>query len=162
MPQAFFRKAFRHWIGQNRHRFSHPPRITLQRRDYLELSFQGVTPQIKGFVSRHGTSFHIWHAGQVIDMLNDIDIVERRHSDGGHYCALCLEFADRYSSRQELWEQHCFEPLLDWANACFQPGRWLHVVVLHDGSSWAEIKPHGNRHRKLLHLEFSGAWPVLL
>lgn len=69
------RKAFECWLGQNRHRFNHPPRITLQRKDYLELSFRGVTPQIKGFICKDGTSFHIWHAGQVIDMLNDIDIV---------------------------------------------------------------------------------------
>ena len=124
MPRAFFRKAFRRWLGQNGHRFNRPPRITLQRRDYLELSFRGVSPQIKGFISRDSTSFHIWHAGQVIDMLNDfdIDIVERRRSDGRYYCALCLEPVDDYASRQALWEQHCFEPLLEWANACFQPG----------------------------------------
>lgn len=94
MPQAFFRKAFGHWLWQNRLQFNYPPHITLQRRDYLALSFQGVTPQIKGFISRHGTSFHIWHAGQVIDMLNNIDIVERRRSDGRYCCALCLEPVD--------------------------------------------------------------------
>ena len=162
MPQAFFRKAFGHWLGQNRHRFQHPPRITLQRRDYLELSFQGVTPQIKGFISRNGTSFHIWHGGQVIDMLNDIDIVERRRSDGRHCCALCLEPVDSYASRQELWERHCFGPMLEWANAFFQPGQWLHITVLHDGSSWAQIKPHGGCRQDSERLAFSGAWPVLL
>lgn len=162
MPQAFFRKAFGRWLGQNRHRFNHPPRITLRRRDYLELSFQGVTPQIKGAISRNGTSFHIWHAGQVIDLLNDIDIVERRRSDGRYYCALCLEPVDDYASRQALWEQHCFEPLLEWANACFQPGQWLHIAVCHGGSSWAEIKPHGGCRQDAERFEFSGAWPVLL
>jgi len=162
MPKAFFRKAFEHWLGQNRHRFQHPPRITLQRRDYLELHFQGVTPQIKGFISRNGTSFHIWHAGHVIDMLNDIDIVERRRSDGRYYCELCMEPVDDYASRQELWEQHCFEPMLEWANAHFQPGQWLHIVVTGCGSSWASIRPRSDCNESSMSNRFSGAWPVLL
>ena len=161
MPKAFFRKAFDRWIGHNRGRLAHPPTIKLQRMNYLELGFQGVTPKIKGIVSKNGTAFHICHADEVKDMLNDIDIAERRRSDGKYFCALCLE-PIYYASRQELWEQHCFEPMLDWANAAFQPGQWLHLVMTDDGSSWAEITPRNHPRSGSVDLEFSGSWPVLL
>lgn len=161
MPKAFFRKAFDRWIGHNRGRFAHPPTITLQRRNYLELGFQGVTPRIKGIVSNSGTAFYIHHAGKVKDMLDDIDIAEHRRSDDTYFCTLCLE-PIYYASRQELWEQHCFEPMLDWANAAFQPGQWLHLVMTDDGSSWAEITPRNHPRSGSVDLEFSGSWPVLL
>lgn len=161
MPKAFFRKAFERWLLQNQERFQRPPKITAQGKNFVEFSFRGVTPKIKGCVTRHGTTFGIHHAGQCVDLLNDIDLVECRNRDGTYYCALCLEPV-HYDSRQSLWEQHCFEPLLEWANASFQPGEWLHIAVRVGGSSWAEIKPHGACCQDSEGLEFSGAWPVLL
>ena len=161
MPKAFFRKAFDRWLVQNRGRFQHPPKITSQGRHHVAFSFRGVTQKIHGYVTRNGTTFCIDHAGQCVDMLNDIDIEERRSRDGTYFCALCLE-PIHYDSRQALWEQHCFEPMLEWANASFQPGQWLHIAVHHGGSSWAEIKSHNTYRQDSERFEFLGAWPVLL
>lgn len=44
MPVNFVRRTYDAWIAQNRARFTHPPRVTLSRRDFFELTFEGVTP----------------------------------------------------------------------------------------------------------------------
>ncbi len=161
MPKAFFRKAFDRWLVQNRGRFQHPPKITSQGRHHVAFSFRGVTQKIHGYVTRNGTTFCIDHAGQCVDMLNDIDIEERRSRDGTYFCALCLE-PIHYDSRQALWEQHCFEPMLEWANASFQSGQWLHVYMTARGASWASITRQSVCESRVEGFAFSGAWPVLL
>lgn len=161
MPKAFFRKAFDRWLVQNRGRFQHPPTIKSQGRHHVAFSFRGVTQKIHGYVTRNGTTFCIDHAGQCVDMLNDIDIEERRSRDGTYFCALCLEPV-HYDSRQALWEQHCFEPMLEWANASFQSGQWLHVYMTACGASWASITSQSVCESRAEGFAFSGAWPVLL
>lgn len=161
MPKAFFYQAFTRWLAQNQGRFTHPPRITQRRRNHVVMRFRGVTPHIVGVVSDDGTTFHILHADKTLDMLEWNDIAERRTANGSYYCGLCTE-PIHYASRQELWEQHCFEPMLESANATFQPGQWLHACITHGGSSWASIRPHGPIEQETERLTFSAAWPVLL
>lgn len=143
-------------MAENHGRFAHPPTITRQRRDYLEMRFRGVTSHLQGIVSKDGTAFHIVHAGRLLDMLECIDIVEHRCRDGTYCCALCLKPV-HYASKQALWEGHCFEPMLEWANASFQAGQWLHAYATHDGSSWAALKPHGDCHHDAERFEFARA-----
>ena len=41
-----------------------------------------------------------------------------------YYCRECTE-KTLFSSRVELWEDHVFEPLLDWSNANLRPTNQL-------------------------------------
>ena len=54
------------------------------------------------------------------DGIHDLDIAKQRTPDGKYYCDLCLpEYRKFYSSKEELWVKHSFEPLLEWANKTF-------------------------------------------
>ncbi len=159
MPQPFCLRAFERWLAGNRHRFRHPPRITLRRKTHIDIAFRGITPKITGCITRTGASIAVKHEGECVDLLIDFDITERRNGDGRYFCGLCTESV-AYASRQALWENHCFEPLLQWVNQELRAGQWLHLHILDSGASWAALGPQEPTTMDRPHV-YMEAWPVI-
>jgi hypothetical protein len=114
MPKNFVRRTFDQWLGQNLRRFRHAPSIVEQRKHYFILRFDGITNRLQCFIGWNSrVEIHVLHDGGIWDILTDFDLVERRTPDGAYRCALCAEPID-YSSRETLWINEAFEPLLSW------------------------------------------------
>ncbi len=56
MPKNFVRKTFDRWLANRYTRFHYPPRLVLQRKEYFELQFSGITPGIQCSVSKRGVA----------------------------------------------------------------------------------------------------------
>lgn len=141
MPKYFALKTYRHWINRNGHRFRHRPIVTLTRWSHFLLSFSGVTPRIRGTITKSG-SISIWaeYQGECWDFLVDFDLVERRNDSGQYFCGLCSE-PTLYQARPDLWIGHSFEPLLEWCNENLAPSQWLCIHGIKDRYTCASLAP---------------------
>ena len=54
MPKTFVRKTFDRWLAHSAARLHHSPRVVLQRKQYIELQFLGITPAIRCAISKEG------------------------------------------------------------------------------------------------------------
>lgn len=128
MRRTRIQKIFDAWRKENRHRFTYPMYlIGNRRRGHYELSFAGITPEIRLYMAP--SNFGIWAYTKTgkkgCDGLVEFDVLEERHPvTRKYYCGFCTE-PDLYDTRRALWVQHSFEPLLEWMNENFQPGKWL-------------------------------------
>lgn len=163
MPKPFFQKSFERWLAANKARLTHPPKVTRRRRNHASLSFRGITPRIKGYITRHGVGIEVLHEGDCVDLLIDLEVGECRRPDGRYFCDQCLE-PEVFDSRQALWEEHCFEPLLEWANQHLRAGQWLHLYIREGFFSHAAIMPgeiSDDDAAGWAEGEYKGAWPVV-
>ena len=143
MPRSFFHKAFDKWMAANRARFNHQPQIKIRRQGYIEMNFQGVTPKISACITKSGVDIAVHHKGTCVDLLITWDLVVRRDNNRRYFCELCSE-PDMHASRQALWDKHCFEPLLHWANQELRSDQQLSIHILPSGSSRAVLRPQGS------------------
>src|SRR5438552_18802712 len=113
-PSVF--RMFELWLRQSRSRFKYRPTLVKTRRDYVTLRFPALAPAILCGIMRHGAAVAIEHKGETWDHLWDPDVQECRGARG-FYCGLCERAHRKYfPSRKLLWEDHCFEPLLERIN----------------------------------------------
>ena len=58
----------------------------------------------------------------------------------GYRCTLCENATQTWTSREALWQDHLFEPLLDWVNETLAPATTLRLFGTRDeGCTWAEL-----------------------
>jgi len=117
MPKNFSQRTFDYWLKQNRRYFSHTPQLLIRRRDCVEYSFQGINPAVRLSIKPVGfIEVWVYYQGTAWDILTDFDVHARRTSTGAYYCHLCDEGSRvLYHSRQDLWIDHSFKPLLEWS-----------------------------------------------
>lgn len=151
MPKNFVRRNFDYWMRSNRHRFRHQPFIAKNRRGYFTFHFQGITHVISGHISKHGF-FEIRVVFQRIfwDIIMEFDVHPCTTRNGQYFCRSCqFGYEDGatdqppalYSSREELWAKHSFEPFLQWTEINFRPENRLCLGQVDDRSgTWAAIK----------------------
>lgn len=127
MPKEFIHKAFEQWIYRNLKRFKYQPLIFKRRKDYIQLKFSGITSEILCHIDKRGqVLISIEYQDQCWDIIAEFDVAEKRSAENKYYCELCLpEYRVFYSSKQELWEKHSFEPLLEWINENFLKSQWV-------------------------------------
>ncbi|MBF0121272.1 MAG: hypothetical protein HQK79_20755 [Desulfobacterales bacterium] len=98
-------------------------------KSYFTLIFSAVVPEIVCLVNKYGTvEIRVYYKSEFWDIVWDFDVYERCDPKCKYYCNGCLpEYKKFYSRRQELWINHCFEPLLKWTNETFIPSKWLYL-----------------------------------
>ena len=140
MPKCFIQKDFGRWLSRNRSRFRFQPVIVKKRKDsIIGLRFMGISQKIGCVITRHCADIYVSHQGECWDILIDLGAVERK-SSAGYYCELCEpDQRELFDTREELWESHCFEPLLEWVNKNLGESRWVSLFAT-KGTTWAEIK----------------------
>ncbi len=136
--------------------FNYPPLITKSRKNHFILQFQGITPCISCLFQNWEIMVWVHYKGDCWDGLCGFDASVRRSSKDQYYCALCFpEYRKYYSSRQELWVKHSFEPFLEWANETFVSTNYLCLSQYggDGGSTSARIVTESELAVKTEHLE---------
>ena len=73
-----------------------------------------------------------------IDIIFDLDLKEKRDSNG-YSCSLCFpESCVSYPDRYDLFVKHSFEPFLEWCNGTLSTSNWLAAFNYKD--HWSEAK----------------------
>lgn len=153
MPRNFVRKNFDHWMRNNRHRFKHPPYVTKKWKNGFSFQFAGAAPQLIGHISKFGFfTINVIYKRMHWDIIMEFDVFSCRNSKGQYYCSECVDAYERglynkqpllYSSKQELWSDHCFEPLLKWTKEKLQSSNRLHLIS-GEGYTHVLIKKRGD------------------
>jgi hypothetical protein len=132
-------KTFAEWHAKQGGRFSMPLHY-LKRTDYcLELTFRALNPAMSIFLTQEIGVCVEWR-GKCWDCLIFFEAYPQRSTDGYH-CSLCIEEYSRiaYTSRENLWQEHMFEPFLQWINERLVPANWLGLYSSNKGSTWAKL-----------------------
>ncbi|MFH1147104.1 MAG: hypothetical protein V1736_05285 [Pseudomonadota bacterium] len=125
------------------------------------MQFQGVIPIIFCHVSKWGAiELRVIYQKEFWDILVDFDVVERHSSGGRYYCALC-EKPEIFSSRQDLWEKHSFESLLEWTNRRFTETTWICLFGARGDCTEAILKEEHELEAARNREDFADAFPVV-
>lgn len=140
MPKNFIQKTFGRWLSSNRSRFRFQPIIAKKGKgSIIDMRFMGISQKIGCVITRHYAGIYVNHHGECWDILTSF-VVEARKSSAGYYCEGCEpDKREFFATREELWERHCFEPLLKWVNKNLDESRWVCLFATKD-TTWARIK----------------------
>ncbi len=73
-------------------------------------------PFLHGWLDRHEIVIAVDYDGMTSDLILDLETFPE-HGEAGVVCRLCSRDERRvFASREELWRDHLFEPLLQWVN----------------------------------------------
>lgn len=119
------------WLKENQHRFSRRPYVKNFKRDSFTMAFKeiqnlSITFNKSGIINVWCWSDKKWTIFNA-DILTDFDITERKN-DQGYYCDGC-DPSTFYKTRQMLWDNKVFEPLLKWANEKLLPDNYLCIYL---------------------------------
>ena len=132
-------ESFLSWIGKNGDRFSHKPDIMTIRSESLSFGLLGVIPEICCTLSFYEIEVHAFYKGDHWDILQFFDMPEIDLEMGGYYCRRCDSTRRRfYPSGEDLFAEHCFEPLLQWVNKAFHE-RCVLCFFKIPGGKWAKV-----------------------
>jgi hypothetical protein len=68
------------------------------------------------------------------DDLACFDVAPHREHSGAWTCESCEEPKQKFPEAESLWTEHCFEPLLEWANEHLGPEMYLTSRRMKGGS----------------------------
>jgi hypothetical protein len=163
--QRALRNAFTHWLKGNRHRFPVQPSVTIKPETGFIITFPGMAPEIEVLaMGRTGGYAEIVvsvdYRDECWDLVEDFEVVVRRHSSHIHSCDWCLPEAKQiFRSRLDLLANHLFGPLLRWAEKNLTTSRW--ACLFGSGSTWVEMVNEEDMERKRGEEQFIDAFPVL-
>lgn len=143
MVRPRVQRAFLRWLEGNK-RLQVGLRLAHRTDSVLELASDRGSPHIKVHLYRDGVAVAAEWEEEPWDLLYCEDVAPLKTPEG-YVCALCPE-EDRtvFADRLTLWEQHLFEPLLEWLNGELAPAQALHLYRTDGGgSTWASLYPQG-------------------
>jgi len=124
-PRRRIHRAFVRWLKANRTRFRTPLRIFKRTDRLLCFSFDNVSHFLTGSLSTWEIIVEVQYENTSWDLIFVAEQSAQR-VPGGYHCRLCLpEFKKLFPSREALWTEHLFEPLLTWVNEELSPAHWL-------------------------------------
>jgi len=134
-------RAFLRWYELNRHRFPAELQL-LERTDrILKLTLPGLCSLITFDLIRSGTYFEINPTVMIDDDNFDLLIwqdVSVQKIESGYICQLCQEDNRKlYKTREHMWTEHLFEPLLLWINKSLMSAHWL---IIDKGEYWCSAR----------------------
>lgn len=155
-------RAFIHWLNKNRTRFEVPILLSKISADGIELRFQDCPDCLSVWLSRDDQlEIHVSWRGMLWDRMKKMwapvqrwnrfahrSSPQLRHEKShreGYVCGFCLHecYVDIFSSPEALWQDHLFDPLLEWVNDELAPARWLKISCTNDegngGSNGAQL-----------------------
>jgi len=148
MPKNFIRKHYDNWFSKNHHRFNYEPTIKENRKNYFSLELS-TSPYLEVSIgNRRGLSVFVVFQNEWVDLVFDSDVAEKRTADGKYYCDLCKYGYERgyskekqtlFSSREDLWTDHCFEAFLEWSNKNLVPTNSICIYADKDGHYYSAI-----------------------
>ncbi len=140
-PRGMFQREFIKWLAETEHSFSFPLRIIRRTERGIEMKLLGVNSAI--WISLRSTEINVgvtWQ-GKFLDFLVSNDCVAPQHTSSGYICKYCEnEERKTYSSRENLWRDHLFEPFLDWVNNELANAEFIGIYgSIESGATWAKL-----------------------
>jgi hypothetical protein len=119
-------RAFDCWYRANEGRFAIKLEFIRRTESCLTFGFQGVSRIIDSSLS-YDLSVHVTWDDTSWDMLLSLDAYPKR-VPSGYVCTECdPAIRQTFPSREALWEEHLFEPFLEWVNENLAPADALHL-----------------------------------
>lgn len=140
------------WLKKNAARFRHPPVYQKESKSPRQiLRFSGVTKELEIWLQWHDLSVACIVNGEVFDFLLSIDINPMKIPREKFQCKHCVDYYESaeynekspkpkvFSSLEDLYVDHFFEPLLKWSNKYLRKKNIL--LLISNGGRSAEIRP---------------------
>ena len=133
-------RSFSDWHSKHGEQFLVPLHYLKRTDRSMEISFRGLNPALSIFLTWEIGVCVDWE-GECLDCLVFFEAYPE-HNANGYHCGLCIdEYAKiTYSSREELWQKHLFQPFLEWFNEYLVPARYLGLYRTDDkGCTWVKL-----------------------
>jgi hypothetical protein len=148
-PRPRIQRTFIHWLEKNQSRFMVPVRIKRITAERVDMDFVGVTQLIGATLYHWGgatprcyeeITVPVNWDGTHWDLLLWLDAAPVKSGDG-YVCRSCeMERQAVFQDRESLWQDHLFEPFLNWVNTSLAPAKWLELGGSDDrGCTYATI-----------------------
>lgn len=138
-----FQKAFFRWFASNHCRFSIPVRLKPLKGAKVQIEFNNHPECLRITASRSNLGVWVYWNGEAWDGLLELDVYPIKNRDGdGYSCRLCLDHTENWSSLEELWANHLFEPFLRWVNNDFAKAASLRLFGECNSSTWVSLITH--------------------
>ncbi len=124
-------RAFLKWLDESAPRLKQ--RIIVQRRTdrLICFEFDVGTPLLHGWLDRHEIVVAVDDDETTWDLILNLEAYPER-TEAGVVCSLCTDDERRvFASRDELWRDHLFEPLLQWVNETLAPAVAIALFEYH-------------------------------
>jgi hypothetical protein len=139
VPRRRIQKAFRSFLVEKSSRLA--VAICLGRRtdELWEFTFDGVNGAIRGALTAYEIEVMATFRREPWGLLLNLD-AEPKRCAAGYVCAACNEEKRRtFASREALWADHLFEPLLEWVNETLGVAKWLALFGDPHFATWARF-----------------------
>jgi hypothetical protein len=136
-PRNEMQRAFDSWYRINQDRFL-IKLVFLSRTDRrLIFSFAGITSSLSATFSEYDLSVRVTWLGDTWELLKWWNASPKREGHG-YICALCQP-SEVFATRCAVWEDHLFEPLLDWVNKSLAMATELHLEGVTNDITYAKL-----------------------
>lgn len=109
-------RAFFAWFDEARPRLKRDISIVRRTDRSVEFTFHAGTDALRGWLYRNEVVIAVDYDGTCWDLLIAYDVYPRKIADG-YICTECPPDAQHiHPSREALWRDHLFDPLLRWVN----------------------------------------------
>ena len=133
-------RAFLNWLAVNHDRFAIPLRIIEREDRFIRLGLVGIIPALEVSVTTWEINLVVRWQGDWWDMLISFEALPKRVA-GGYHCNLCVPEAKQlWPSREAIWLDHLFNPLLEWVNTELAVAHRLGLYETEGGGvRWAKL-----------------------
>lgn len=138
LPRRRIQRAFIKWWRENRLRFLVPVHIEALTGRLIRLRFGIHHGWVSATLTDNDFNVSVEVSGVHQDILLFLDSCPVRTSHG-HVCSFCEQPAKFWPTREALWADHLFEPLLQWANTRLMQSSSVRLGGTQGGSTWAEL-----------------------
>ena len=162
MPKSFQRKAFDHWLSRNRGLFQHPPVIIKNGNNCFTMCFKGINSTIGCIITSYDYSISVDYKGDCWDLIDSNYVSEQQTPSGEYFCKECEPGHQiLFPTRSALWEDHIFNPIMEWANNNLLETKWL-CLFQYDGATWAKVIDENNLLKEMQGKNFFKTIPLMV
>lgn len=161
MPKSFQREAFDHWLAKNRGLFRHPPVIVKNGRTCFTMCFRGINSVIGCIITSYDYSISVDYKGECWDLLDNNFVSEQQTPSGEYFCKECEPGHQKlFPTMSALWEDHVFNPIMEWANSNLLKTKWL-CLFQYEGATWAKVVDENSLLKEMQNKNFFKTIPLM-
>lgn len=138
-----FQRAFFHWFKANHTRFSIYVSLKPLKGARVKIEFANHPESLR--ITANASTLGVWAYwnGEPWDRLLDLDVIPVKMRDGvGFSCRLCQDQTITWSTLEELWANHLFDPFLKWVNKDFANAKTLRLFGECKSTTWANLSSY--------------------
>jgi hypothetical protein len=139
-----FQRALFRWFEANHTRFSIHVSLKSLKGSKMQIEFANHPECLRITADASNLGVWVYWNGEPWDGLLDLDVIPVKIRNGvGFGCQFCLDKTKTWSTLEELWADHLFEPFLKWVNKDFSKAKTLRLFGKHNSTTWANLSSYG-------------------